>query len=223
VASEDVKQDGKALNELFLRAKTLSDMPDTDVHVVELLSVYVRFVPERGIAWFHLGDALRNIGRFKEGEEALLKAVSLAPDRSRFTVYARLGMLAAKRSSPSDAERWYLLATAEPGCPGWMWCLRGANLARLEAYGLANACLESALKADDVDKEEVFLNLALVARAQRQYREARSFLEAALAIDANYDDAKAVLQSLSGIEETIDKAASAAALAACGNTTPAGE
>jgi tetratricopeptide (TPR) repeat protein len=223
VASEDVKQDGQALNDLFLKAKALSDMPDTDVHIVELLSVYVRFVSENGFAWFLLGDALRNIGRFKEGEEALLKAVSLAPDESKFAVYARLGMLAAKRSSPSDAEEWYRLATVEPGCPGWMWCLRGANLARLEAYRLANTCLEAALKADDVDREEVFLNLALDARAQRQYQEARAFLEAALAIDANYEDARTVLQSLSDIEETTDNAASVAALAASGNATPRGE
>src|SRR4051812_10490117 len=94
-----------ALDELLTRARALSDMPETDVHIVELLSVYVRFDSQKGIAWFHLGDALRNIGRLKEGEDALLRAVSLAPSTSRFAVYARIGMVAAKRSSPSDAEK----------------------------------------------------------------------------------------------------------------------
>jgi hypothetical protein len=69
----------------------------------------------------------------------------------------------------------------------------------------------------------VLLNLALVARAQRQYREARAFLEEALAIDAIYEDAKRVLQSLSGIEKTIDEAASVAAVASSSSATPAEE
>ena len=42
-----------------------------DVHIVELLSVYVKFEPRSGAAWFHLGDALLTIGRLQEAEEAL--------------------------------------------------------------------------------------------------------------------------------------------------------
>jgi tetratricopeptide (TPR) repeat protein len=200
-----------ALNELFERARALSNTPETDVHIVELLSVYVQSESQNGIAWFYLGDALRNIGRYKEGEDALLKAVSLAPDNSRFAVYARIGMLSAKRASPSEAEKWYRLATAEAGCPGWMWCLRGANLLRIEAHGLAKTCFEAALSSDDVVKEEVFLNLALLARSQRQYREARVFLQEALQIAPDYEDAKAVLESLVDIEKTIEEVSFVAA------------
>jgi len=195
------------LQRIFDRARALSDKPDTDVHIVELLSVYVKFESQNGIAWFHFGDALRNVGRLEEAEEALLKAVDLAPKTSRFAVYARIGMLMAKRGSPSDAEKWYRAATSEAGCPGWMWCLRGANLLRTQAYRLAKSCLETALISEDVVKEEVYLNLALMERAQRHYEEARDHLNDALAIDPNYDDAKRLLQSLVDIEKTIEIAA----------------
>jgi len=195
------------LQRIFDRARALSDKPDTDVHIVELLSVYVKFESQNGIAWFHFGDALRNVGRLEEAEEALLKAVDLAPKTSRFAVYARIGMLMAKRGSPSEAEKWYRVATSEAGCPGWMWCLRGANLLRTQAYRLAKSCLETALISEDVVKEEVYLNLALMERAQRHYEEARKHLNDALAIDPNYDDAKRLLQSLVDIEKTIEIAA----------------
>src|SRR2546428_5898192 len=91
------------LQRSFDRARALSEKPDTDVHIVELLSVYVKFESQNGIAWFHFGDALRNVGRLEEAEEALLKAVDLAPKTNRFAVYARIGMLMAKRGSASDA------------------------------------------------------------------------------------------------------------------------
>src|SRR5438132_958527 len=51
------------LQRIFDRARALSDKPDADVHIVELLGVYVKFESQNGIAWFHFGDALRNVGR----------------------------------------------------------------------------------------------------------------------------------------------------------------
>lgn len=208
--SEDSEVGNKpkdGLQRIFERVLALLDNPDTDVHVVELLRVYLKFDSQRGLAWFYFGDALRHVGRLQEAEDALLKAVDLAPKGSRFTVYARFGMLMSKRGSPSDAEKWYRLATSEAGCPGWIWGLRGANLLHTENYRLAKSCLETALTSEDVVTEEVFLNLALMECAQRRYEEARKHLNAALAIDPNYHEAKRVLQSLVGIEETIEIAA----------------
>jgi len=79
-----------------------------------------------------------------------------------------------------------------------------------EAYRLAKSCLETALISEDVDKEEVFLNLGLLERQQRRYEEARKYAYDALAIDPNYIEAKRLLQSLAGIEETIEFAVLAA-------------
>jgi tetratricopeptide (TPR) repeat protein len=195
---------------IYQRARAMMDDQDTDVHIVELLSVYVKVDPHRGVAWLYLGDALRTVGRLQEAEEALLKAADLAPSSHIFEAYARMGMLMTDRGSPSEAEKWYRSATSAAECPGWVWSLRGANLSHAESYRLAKSCLETAFITEDVDKDEVLLNLGLIERAQRRYEEARKYANDALAIDPNYDQAKRLLQSLVGIEETIEFAACAA-------------
>ena len=195
---------------IYQRALAIMDDPDSDVHVVELLSVYVKLEPHRGIAWFHLGDALRIVGRLQEAEEALLKAADLAANSGTSPAYAQLGLLMTDRGSPSEVEKWFRAATSAALCPGWVWSLRGANLSRAESYRLAKSCLETAFITEDVDKDEVLLNLGLIERAQRRYEEARKYANDALAIDPNYDGAKRLLQSLVGIEETIQFAACAA-------------
>ena len=195
---------------IYQRALAIMDDEDTDVHIVELLSVYLKIDPNRGVAWLYLGDALRTVGRLQEAEEALLKAADLAPSSHIFKAYARMGMLMSKRGSPSEVEKWYRSATSAAECPGWLWSLRGANLSRAESYRLAKSCLETAFITEDVDKDEVLLNLGLIERAQRRYAEARKYATDALAIDPNYDSAKRLLQSLVGIEETIEFAARAA-------------
>jgi Tfp pilus assembly protein PilF len=104
-----------------------------------------------------------------------------------------------------------------------MWCLRGANLLRIEAYALAKTCLEAAFSSDDVVRDEVFVNLALIARAQKHYDEARALLEQALTIDANNEDAKAVLVSLRDIERSVAEAALVAQRISGSNTLFTGE
>ena len=198
---------------IFQRARAIMDDPDMDVHIVELLSVYVKFEPqrERGAdAWFYLGDALLTIGRLQEAEEALLKAADLAANSGTSPAYAQLGLLMTDRGSPSEVEKWFRAATSAALCPGWVWSLRAENLYRGGSYELAKSCLETALTTEDVDKEEVFLNLGLLERAQRRYEEARKHANDALAIEPSYDKAKKLLQSLVGIEETIEFAARAA-------------
>ena len=192
---------------IYQRALAIMDDEDTDVHIVELLSVYVKIDPHRGVAWLYFGDALRTVGRLQEAEEALLKAVDLAPNSRRFPAYGRLGLLMTERGSPAEVEKWFRAATSAALCPGWVWSLRGANLYRGGSYELAKSCLETALITEDVEKEEVFLNLGLLARAQRRYEEARKHANDALAINPNYDKAKELLRSLVGIEETIEFAA----------------
>lgn len=211
-----VDETANSVESLFEQARSISDIAgeDNDVHIVELLSVYVSLKPDRGMAWFYLGDAFRTVGRMKDAEDALTKALELAPKSHRFTVYARIAMLKQKHVGPAEAEKWYRLATAEPNCPAWMWCARGANLKSTESYRLAKSCLENALSGEDVDKEEAYLNLALIARAERRYEDARAYLKKALEIDPQYSDAKLVLQSLEGIEKTIEKVAEIARMSA---------
>lgn len=174
--------------------------------VAEYLRIYVTAVTDDALAWFQYGDSLRVIGRLREAEQALLTARDLAPKERRFAVDARLGMVASKRHAPHQAEKWFRLATSDSECPGWVWCLRGVNLLRMESIKLAQDCLKTALHREEVDRDEVLLNLALAARYMGEYEKAAEYAKEALVIDPNYSSAKELLASIQGAKEAQDSA-----------------
>lgn len=194
------------VEELLRSARQLYDDLGPSAAVAELLHQHVSVVTENGLAWFQYGDSLRSIGRYREAEQALLKARNLAPKARRFAVEARLGMLSSSRDSPRQAEKWFRLATSDSGCPGWVWCLRGANLLRMESIRLAKDCLNTALARDDVDREEVLLNLGLAARWAGEYDDVARFAKKALQIDPDYRSAKELLTSIDGAIQAQDVA-----------------
>lgn len=189
---------------LLRLAREAYDQSGPSARVAELLRVYVSVVPDNGLAWFQYGDSLRSIGRFRDAEQALLTARDLAPKARRFAVEARLAMLFSKRESPRQAEKWFRLATSDSGCPGWIWCLRGANLLRMESIRLARDCLKTALAHEEVDREEVLLNLGLAARCAGEYDDAARCAKEALEIDPNYLPAKELLDSIEGAKQAQD-------------------
>jgi len=65
-----------------------------------------------------------------------------------------------------------------------------------EKFDEAIKILLKGLKAQG-DRDEVYLNLGLIKRSQRQYGKARSYLLKALAITPNYPSAK---QALADVE-----------------------
>lgn len=189
---------------LLRLAQEAYEQSESSARVVELLRVYVSVVPENGLAWFQYGDSLRSIGRLREAEQALLTARDLAPPARRFAVEARLAMLFSKRDSPRQAERWFRIATSDSGCPGWVWCLRGSNLLRIESIRLAQDCFKTALARGEVDREEVLLNLGLAARCVGEYDDATRCAKEALEIDPDYLPAKELLDSIKGAKQAQD-------------------
>lgn len=196
--SEQLPED---LENLLRLAQEAYEQSGPSARVAELLRTYVDVVPDNGLAWFQFGDSLRSIGRYREAEQALLTARGLAPRTHRFAVEARLGMLCSKRDSPRQAEKWFRIATSDSDCPGWVWCLRGANLLRMESIRLARDCLKAALDREDVDREEGLLNLGLAARTVREYDDAARYAKEALEIDPGYSPAKELLDSLEGAKQ----------------------
>lgn len=196
----------KDVENLLRLAQEAYEQSGPSARVAELLRVYVSVVSDNGLAWFQYGDSLRSIGRYREAEQALLTARDLAPKTRRFAVEARLGMWCSKRDSAQQAEKWFRLATADSGCPGWVWCLRGANLLRMESVRLARDCLKAALAREDVDREEALLNLGLAARRMREYDDAARYAKEALEIDSDYLPARELLDSIEGAKQARDDA-----------------
>lgn len=186
-----------------LRERALRSLEDRgpSAETAELFAVLVKVDPRDGMCWFNLGESLREIGRLREAEQAFHTARELAPKSRRHAMNARLAMVAAVNGSPTEAERWFRLATSDQDCPGWVWLLRASNLMRKESMRLARECLETARLRGDVDLEEVLLNEALIDRSEGDYDAAARRVGEALEIDPNYEPARELLAALQGAAE----------------------
>ncbi len=201
------EEENKYLDKLFAHAKQEADQEGRESHVVELLTRYLEHRPSHQYAWLLYGDALRVLGRFGEALPALQKALQLAPEDKKDIVCARIGMLYENHRSRAEAEQWYKVAlqNAEKQL-GWLWILRGANLAVMEQYEEALACHRRAILAEDVDEDEAYLNLGLVLRAMGRYEEATEAFRRALEINPAYADAKTAFEGLQNIRATMNMA-----------------
>ncbi|MEK8020581.1 MAG: tetratricopeptide repeat protein [Candidatus Parabeggiatoa sp.] len=202
-----MNQSEQDLDEIYHSAREQFDKSDCEIHVVELLGPYLKKRPKHGPAWLLYGDALRIIGRAKQAMDALLTALELAPETEKSYIYGRIGLLCQTYHSPAEAEKWYKRATENESKPvAWLWILRGSNLAALEEYEKSLNCLQKASRLKSEERDEAFLNMALVLRAKGQYSPAIEALKQALEINPSYQEAQSVLNGLIGIEQTIEKA-----------------
>jgi superkiller protein 3 len=180
-------------------ARAASD-DDRPAVVAELLSVYVQHRPLDEFAWFLYGDALRELGRFVEAEAILLRVLPDAPPNRRADVMARLGMLKGDHGSLDEAETWFEQAIADEfgRSKGWIWILRGANLAVAGRFDEAIFCHRQATLLPG-DRDEAYLNLGYVLRAKCEYSEAIECFQAALELTPDYAEAKTALDGLADI------------------------
>lgn len=210
------------LKELYQLAK-IADKDDRTVAAFEILSVYLKRRPKHSHAWLVYGEVLRTLKRFREADCALLRALKFAPRDYRWTVQARIGLLRCAQGRFSEAETWYARAcnTKEGKLHGWLWILRGSNLADLERFRSSERCLRLALTLDDASYDEAYLNLAMVMRSQERYDEAIAALNQALQIDPRNKGTKTVLKSLEGYELAMKNAKAAAQAKAARSTRTA--
>jgi tetratricopeptide (TPR) repeat protein len=172
----------------------------------ELLSVYLRHRPRHSFAWYLFGDSQRILGLNEEAERALNRAMELAPEKRAWKVHANFARLYESLGRRSDAESHFAIAAAdaEGGQIGWVWILRGSNLALQGMLREAEACHRTAILSADVDLDEAHFNLGLVLRAQGRYTEARKAFESALGITPDYIEAHDALCSVDGIENAME-------------------
>ena len=196
------------LDDIYAQAKCFFEEEGKDAHVVELLEAFLAVRPNHSYGWLMYGDSLRVLGRSKEALPALLKALELAPTEKKGFVCARIGMLCATLGSRIEADDWYKQAIQyEGGTLGWVWIFRGANLTELGEFDKALECYRESLLKEEVDREESYLNIGNVLRAQGKYPEAVEAFRRALELAPDYDEAKSALNGLQDIQKTRQKAA----------------
>jgi tetratricopeptide (TPR) repeat protein len=193
------------LDELYRLAEEKYKQVGFEAHVFELLTPYVLRRPDHSRAWFIYGRALLILSRRREAEQALLKALEDVPNDRAHSVYLGLATLYDSGGSHAAAEEYYRRAvtTSKGSRIGWLWILRGCNLAVSESFDEAIQVFLTALELPDTHQDEAYLNLGYNYRVQRRYQLAANAFQSALDLTPTYDEAREALNGLAGIQESI--------------------
>jgi tetratricopeptide (TPR) repeat protein len=139
---------------------------------------------------------LVEIGRLSDAE-AVLTSMRDVPKPKRWRVQLSLGELRMAQFRPVQAEKHFRRALALNPTSTVPAVFLADCLIKQEKTNIARRVLTKALSAKG-DREEVYLNLALVARINAEYGAARAFLLKALRIAPDYIEAKGVLKDMDG-------------------------
>jgi tetratricopeptide (TPR) repeat protein len=188
---------------LRARVTELEELADGAPRIIHLLADYVRKNPEDVRLVSDYANALRVVGRTREAILLFKQALEHAPGpAARFTLTSRIA-LCLELTAPDEAEVWYAKACEiNEDSPAWVWVFRGNNLAKLERFDAAIDCYGNALKAKDVDRAEVFQQLALAYRALGDYDTAVTYLARAIAVAPSDKNLKELKEGLEGLEST---------------------
>lgn len=186
--------------ELLKKIRQLDALPSGETHVIVLLAGYVERHQDDVPMAARYGDALREVGRFREAARVYSLALEYAKKpASQFSLMMGIA-LARSHVVPAEAEEWFARALElDTHKPGWTWVLRGANLAILELFDKAIECYARALKSKDVDRDEALHNLARVYRALGDYETAAAYFARASAAAPWDKELKSLKKGLEGL------------------------
>ncbi|MDG3006954.1 tetratricopeptide repeat protein [Paludisphaera mucosa] len=152
--------------------------------------------PECGPAWKILGSALVDLARYDEADEAIRRATSLCPPGKLWVTLAEMGHLHRARGNLSVAAAWYRRAINAAPEEAGAHIFLGGILAQSGRLKEAEAAHRTATLCEYGCRDEAFLNLGLVLRAQDRLDEAAGCFEAALELDPKYKPAKLALRDV---------------------------
>jgi tetratricopeptide (TPR) repeat protein len=176
-----------------LRAAHKADLPALTVaRALEFLREH----PECGPAWKVLGAALVDLARHDEAEHALKQALSLCPPDKLWIPLAEIGHLHKARGEYKAAVAWYRRAIDKMPEEASGYIYLGGVLAKSGRLKEAEAAHRAAIRCTEGCRDEAYLNLGLVLRAQERYDEAATCFEQALKLDPKYVAARKALRDV---------------------------
>jgi tetratricopeptide (TPR) repeat protein len=166
----------------------------------EMATLYTRRFPRRVEGWVVLAEGLAGTARYREAEAALRKADRCLLPEQRWHIAIQWGHLYREKHDLKRAERWYRKAVALNPITGNHIFL-GATLAKQGRFAEAKRHHRRAIQVAKTPHEkdlasEAYLNLAVIYRAERRYREAVASLKKAIQIDPRYKDARDALKDV---------------------------
>lgn len=152
--------------------------------------------PDCGPAWKILGSALIDLARHAEAESALKRALSLCPPDKLWIPLSEIGRLHRARGEYQAAISWYRRAIDAVPDEAGAHIYLGGVLAKRGLLKEAEAAHQAALRCTQGRRDEAYLNLGLVLRAQGSYEQAAWCLEQALELDPKDAAARRALRDV---------------------------
>lgn len=184
------------LRRTLLKRVSRADDAGLTVLTVFRARAFLTVFPTYGPAWHRLGGALRDIARYEEAEQALLKAIEYCPPGYLWAPYGAMGLLFRESGDHGRAAEWFYRAieAAPDHATGYVYlgsslALQGRLAEAEEVHRRATRCTAGCL-------DEAFLNLGFVLRAQERFAEAADCFEEAIRRDPDYRDAKRALRDV---------------------------
>ena len=119
-------------------AGTIVYQPGRSLETIRVLTESIPLDPAFGPAYYHLGLAYKDLGRFRESLDALRKAVSILPAVP--DSYFQIGEVLRRSGRAAESVIWYRRALAiDPGEPLWLLALARALLATGDVGGATQA------------------------------------------------------------------------------------
>jgi tetratricopeptide (TPR) repeat protein len=161
--------------------------------IAKLAQEYLTDFPRHGLVWIDYGNALANLGKYKEARTALLRAVKNVPAEHIDIPYYYLGRLYKNAGNHRRAVEWYKKASEVAPERGDYFIVLGVAYISLEKTSEAQACFARAIECKEGMIEEAYYNLGVILAGQRKYKNALTCFEKALQLDPKYKLAKQAL------------------------------
>ena len=176
-----------------LRAAHKADLPAL---TVARAREFLREYPDCGPAWKILGEALVDLARHSEAEHALKQAIAKCPPDKLWIPLAEMGHLHRARGEYKAAVAWYRRAIDKMPDEASGHIYIGGVLAKSGRLKEAETAHRAAIRCTQGCRDEAYLNLGLVLRAQERYHEAATCFEQALKLDPKYVAARKALRDV---------------------------
>ncbi len=149
-----------------------------------------------------LGHANRQLLRFDEAKNVLMKAIDLCDEDRRDVIFGELGQLQRTQGDFPAAAEWFRkqIETDPDDATGYL--LLGSM--RLQQGQLAEAIeiLSHAMKCSFGCLEEVHFTIGLCHRASGQYLDAAEHFQKSLDLDQGYSNAKIALKDVKAAQSS---------------------
>jgi tetratricopeptide (TPR) repeat protein len=152
--------------------------------------------PENGVAWVYVGQALVEMARYEEAEQAFAKAIEHFPIEKRNIPLGQMGHLFDEAGDYDQAADWYRKAIDSRPGKASNYIYLGGVLAKQGRHHEAEEVLRRGTECAEGCIDEAYLNLGFVLRARERFDEAAECFRQTIRLDPNDREARGALRDV---------------------------